>query len=43
MKFVEGAYESKPGNWKLCYRAGKPAVEAARAFAASWIKEIRGK
>lgn len=43
MRFVEGMYESKPGNWKLCYRAGKPAVDVARAFAASWLKEIQGK
>lgn len=38
MKFVNPAYESKPDSWKLCFRAGKPAVETARAFAASWLK-----
>ncbi len=43
MKFANGAYESKPETWKLCYRAGKPAVDAARAFAFSWLKEIQGK
>ncbi len=42
-KFVNAAYESKPENWKICYRAGKPAVDAARTFAAAWLKEIQGK
>lgn len=43
MKFVNSAYESKPDNWKLCYRAGKPAVDAARAFASSWLAELQKK
>lgn len=42
-RFVNAAYESKPENWKLCYRAGKPSVDVARAFAASWLKELLGK
>ncbi len=41
MKFVNAAYESKPANWKICFRAGKPAVDGARAFAASWLKELQ--
>jgi hypothetical protein len=43
MKFVNSAYETKPEGWKLCYRAGRPSVEAARTFAASWLKAIQGK
>jgi len=43
MKFVNAAYETKPENWKLCFRAGKPTVDAARAFALAWLKEIQGK
>lgn len=40
MRFVNPAYESKSGNWKLCYRAGKPAVDAARVFATAWLKQL---
>jgi flagellar biosynthesis GTPase FlhF len=40
MKFAETVYEDKPALWKLCYRAGKEAVEAARAFAAAWRAEL---
>jgi hypothetical protein len=40
-KFVDSKYESKPANWKLCFRAGKETTEAARAFAASWLKELQ--
>ncbi len=43
MKFVDGAYENKPDDWKTCYRAGKPAVDAARTLASVWLKELRGK
>ena len=41
--FVNSAYEGKPENWKLCFRAGKPAVDAARIFATAWLKELQGK
>jgi hypothetical protein len=37
MRFAEEAYEEKPGEWKLCYRAGKEPVAAARAFASAWL------
>lgn len=37
MRFVEEEYEQKPGEWKLCYRAGKEAVAAAREFASAWL------
>lgn len=40
VRFVNPEYERKPANWKLCFRAGKPAVDAARAFATSWEKEL---
>jgi len=43
MKFVDPRYEGKPGTWKLCFRAGKEAFEAARAFATSWLEQIQGK
>lgn len=37
MRFVEDRYEQKPPQWKLCYRAGRETVAAAREFAASWL------
>ena len=39
-KFVNPAYEEKPAEWKMAYRAGRPAVEAARTFAKAWIAEL---
>lgn len=38
--FVNEDYQSKPSDWKMCFRAGKDAVAAARADAASWLKEL---
>ncbi len=43
MGFADPKYESKPGTWKICYRAGKESVEAARAFAQSWLTLIQAK
>ena len=43
MRFVNPTYESKSTNWKLCFRAGKPAVDAGRTFAAAWLKELQAK
>jgi len=40
MVFVNPAYEAKPPHWKTCFRAGKEATEAARAFARAWLAEI---
>lgn len=39
-RFVDPDYESKPGDWKLAYRAGKETTEKARAFAKSWLAEV---
>jgi hypothetical protein len=39
-KFINPAYEKKPAEWKMAYRAGKPAVDAARQFAKSWLAEL---
>lgn len=36
MRFANEEYEAKPWEWKLAYRAGKPATEAARAFVKGW-------
>lgn len=40
-RFASEAYEDKPSEWKLCYRAGKEPVEKARAFAAQWLAELK--
>jgi hypothetical protein len=41
MGFADKSLERKPGNWKYCFRAGQPAVVAARAFAQSWLQELQ--
>jgi hypothetical protein len=38
--FAKPEYESKPSTWKLCFRAGRETVEAARSFAKEWLKEL---
>lgn len=42
MVFENPAYEQKPGQWKMCFRAGKEATAAARAAAGAWLKELGG-
>ena len=39
--FVNAAFEQKPKEWKLCFRAGKDACEAARTFASTWLAELK--
>ncbi len=38
--FADEGYEEKPSDWKLCFRAGKEATTAARAFAKDWLSEL---
>jgi hypothetical protein len=40
MRFADPKFESKPDQWKLCYRAGKEPVDAARAFATDWLRQL---
>ena len=42
MIFANLEYEQKPSEWKVCFRAGREATEAARAFAKSWLAELAG-
>ena len=42
MVFENAAYEQKPGQWKMCYRAGRDATTAARAAVQAWLKELGG-
>lgn len=37
---AEARYEGKPGEWKLCYRAGQEATTAARTAAPGWLQEL---
>lgn len=39
--FVNQAFENKPSQWKMCYRAGKDVMEAGRAAAQQWLKELK--
>lgn len=39
-QFANPEYEAKNGQWKMCFRAGKAVVEAAREEAQAWLKEI---
>jgi hypothetical protein len=43
MKFADAQFENKSAYWKMCFRAGKTPVEAARAFAAEWLKQLEAK
>jgi hypothetical protein len=40
MRFADALLEAKPRQWKMLYRAGKPAVDAARAAAEEWLKAL---
>ena len=40
--FVNPDYELKSSQWKMMYRAGRPAVDAARAAAQDWLKALGG-
>jgi hypothetical protein len=40
MRFADPRYEEKPPAWKLCYRAGRDVVTAAREAAQAWLKAL---
>lgn len=42
-RFADPQLENKTNLWKLCYRAGREPVEAARTLAAGWLRQIEGK
>jgi hypothetical protein len=39
-RFVDSRFEQKSAEWKMCYRAGRPTVDAARAAAQEWLKVL---
>jgi hypothetical protein len=38
--FANAEYEAKSDKWKMCYRAGKEVIGAAREEAQTWLKEL---
>jgi len=43
MVFARDEFEQKSPEWKTCFRAGREATEAARAFAKAWMAELEKK
>jgi hypothetical protein len=41
--FADAALEAKPSEWKMSFRAGKPATDAARAFAQKWLADLQAQ
>jgi hypothetical protein len=39
--FANPEYESKDDKWKMCYRAGKDVITAAREDAKNWLDELK--
>jgi len=39
--FADAALEARAREWKLCFRAGKPATDAARSFAQKWLADLQ--
>lgn len=42
-RFSDPALEAKSWSWKLCFRAGREPLEAARAEARAWLQDIGGQ
>jgi hypothetical protein len=41
--FANEAFEGKSAEWKMAFRAGKPATDAARAFAQKWLGDLQAQ
>ena len=41
--FADPALEGRPAEWKLAFRAGKPATDAARTFAQKWLADLKSQ
>ena len=39
--FADADLEARPAEWKMSFRAGKPAIDAARAFAEKWLADLQ--
>jgi hypothetical protein len=43
MRFVDPALESRPAEWKMCFRAGRSATQTAREIAQEWLKALEAR
>jgi len=41
--FADAALEARPAEWKMAFRAGKPATDAARTFAQKWLNDLQSQ
>jgi len=41
--FADAAFEAKPAEWKMAFRAGKPATDTARTFAQKWLSDLQAQ
>ena len=41
--FADATLEAKPAEWKMAFRAGKPATDAARTFAQKWLADLQSQ
>lgn len=41
--FADPTLEAKQKEWKMCFRAGKPATDAARSFARKWLSDLEAQ
>jgi len=41
--FANEALEGKPDEWKMAFRAGKPATDVARAFSQKWLADLQAQ
>ncbi|HWI20600.1 MAG TPA: hypothetical protein VNT81_22750, partial [Vicinamibacterales bacterium] len=41
--FADASLEAKPAEWKMAFRAGKPAHDVARAFAQKWLSDLQAQ
>jgi hypothetical protein len=41
--FADASLEARPAEWKMSFRAGKPATDAARTFAQKWLGDLQAQ
>jgi hypothetical protein len=41
--FANESFEAMPAEWKMAFRAGKPATDAARGFAQKWLGDLQSQ
>lgn len=41
--FADPALEARRAEWKMAFRAGKPATDAARTFAQKWLSDLQAQ